>query len=100
MVFSLALKDGRAFFRNRFVRTAGFLAEQAARRPLLRTTFSKGAADGGRLFNPFDLTFKNVANTGVLHWGGKLYALWEVRTGGGHKVWKSRAGCILHNSPA
>ena len=52
---------------------------QAAGRPLLRTTFSKGAADGSRLFNPFDLTFKNVANTGVIHWGGKLFALWEVR---------------------
>ena len=46
---------------------------------MLRTTFSKGAADGSRLFNPFDLTFKNVANTGVIHWGGKLFALWEVR---------------------
>ena len=29
-------------------------------------------------FNPFDLAFKNIANTCVLHWNDKLYALWEV----------------------
>jgi hypothetical protein len=28
MVFSLAIKDGKAFFRNKFVQTKGFLAEQ------------------------------------------------------------------------
>jgi hypothetical protein len=28
MIFSMAFKDGKAFWRNRFVRTAGFLAEQ------------------------------------------------------------------------
>ncbi|GAX74565.1 hypothetical protein CEUSTIGMA_g2014.t1 [Chlamydomonas eustigma] len=78
MVFSVAFKDGHAFFRNKFVRTEGFVKEQEAGRPLLRTTFSKGAADGGLLFNPFDLTFKNVANTGVVYWAGKLYALWEA----------------------
>jgi hypothetical protein len=46
-----------------------------------RTAFTRGAADGNPLFNPFDFTLKNVANTGVLAWGGKLYALYEV--GGG-----------------
>lgn len=78
MVFSLAFKDGRAFFRNRFVRTEGFVQEQAAGKPLYRTTFSSGAADGSPLFNPLDLSFKNVANTGIVHWAGKLYALWEA----------------------
>eukprot|EP00195_Chlamydomonas_chlamydogama_P010574 CAMPEP_0202902346 /NCGR_PEP_ID=MMETSP1392-20130828/16799_1 /ASSEMBLY_ACC=CAM_ASM_000868 /TAXON_ID=225041 /ORGANISM="Chlamydomonas chlamydogama, Strain SAG 11-48b" /LENGTH=605 /DNA_ID=CAMNT_0049589095 /DNA_START=178 /DNA_END=1995 /DNA_ORIENTATION=+ len=77
MVVSLAIKDGRAYFRNKYVRTKGFVAEQAAGRPLFRSTFSSGAADGG-LFNPFDLKFKNVANTGAVYWAGKLYALWEA----------------------
>lgn len=78
MVFSVAFKDGRAFFRNRFVRTQGFVQEQEAGKPLFRTTFSSGAADGSALFNPLDLSFKNVANTGIVHWGGRLFALWEA----------------------
>lgn len=38
MVLSIAFKDGKAFFRNRFVRTKGFLAEQVGLRcrPLTR----------------------------------------------------------------
>ena len=28
MIFSLAFKDGRAYFRNKFVKTKGFLKEQ------------------------------------------------------------------------
>lgn len=55
---------------------------QEAGRPLYRNTFSKGSADGGRWFNPLDLKFKNVANTGVIFWAGKLLALWEVRQTG------------------
>ncbi|KAG2446058.1 hypothetical protein HXX76_000660 [Chlamydomonas incerta] len=78
MVFSLAFKQGQAFFRNRFVRTEGFKAEQKAGRPLFRNSFTRGAVDGSVNFNPFDLNFKNVANTGVLPWGGQLYALWEA----------------------
>lgn len=77
MILSLAFKDGKAFFRNRFVRTKGFEEEQAAGKILYRNTFTKGAANGSRWFNPFDLKFKNIANTNVLHWAGKLYALWE-----------------------
>lgn len=51
---------------------------QAAGRPVHRTAFTRGAADGSLLFNPFDMQMKNVANTGVLHWGNKLLALYEV----------------------
>ncbi|KXZ52551.1 hypothetical protein GPECTOR_9g595 [Gonium pectorale] len=77
MILSLSFKDGRAYFRNRFVRTEGFVKEQAAGRPLFRNSFTRGSADGSLFFNPFDLSFKNVANTGVLSWAGQLYALWE-----------------------
>ncbi|KXZ49892.1 hypothetical protein GPECTOR_19g343 [Gonium pectorale] len=78
MVFSIAFTNGKAYFRNRFVRTKGFLAEQAAGRPLFRNSFTRGAVDGSGAFNPFDLDFKNVANTGVLPWAGQLFALWEA----------------------
>ena len=33
---------------------------------------------GGWLNNIFDIKFKNIANTNVIYWGGKLLALWEA----------------------
>ncbi|HEY9906641.1 MAG TPA: carotenoid oxygenase family protein, partial [Thermosynechococcaceae cyanobacterium] len=33
---------------------------------------------GGWLANAFDFRLKNVANTNILYWGGKLLALWEA----------------------
>ena len=48
----------------------------------LRNAFTSGSMDDNPFFNPFDLAFKNVANTCVLSWAGKVYALWEVG------VWK------------
>ena len=67
----------RVRFANKFVRTKGFVEEQAARRALYRTPFTRGAADGSWLFNPLDMSLKNVANTGALTWNGELYALYE-----------------------
>lgn len=81
-VFSLAFPGGGRMprFVNKYVRTEGFVAEQAAGKPLYRNAFTRGAADGSStaFFNPFDLSFKNVANTGVLFWAGRLWALWEA----------------------
>ena len=87
MVFRIAFPgDGRAHFRNRFVRTAGFLSEQNVGSPFMRTPFSKRPEHdtvGGR--SPLDLTrFKNVANTGVLYWGNRLFAMYE--TGKPHEL--------------
>jgi all-trans-8'-apo-beta-carotenal 15,15'-oxygenase len=69
--------SGGVRFKNKFVRTKGFVEEQAAGRPLFRTAFTRGAADGNPFFNPFDFNLKNCANTGVLNWGGRLLALYE-----------------------
>lgn len=77
MVVAISFQDGRAFYRNRFVRTEGFVAEQRAGRPLFRGVFGT-QRPGGWLANAFDLRLKNVANTGVLHWAGRLLALWEA----------------------
>ena len=106
MIFSVAFKAGKAYFRNKFVKTKGFLEEQvggqnhawsggpkgsyddgiappsllqALGKAKYRNAFTSGSMDDNPFFNPFDINFKNVANTCVLHWGGKLYALWEVR---------------------
>ncbi|MCG8350170.1 MAG: carotenoid oxygenase family protein [Chloroflexales bacterium] len=77
MVCSFMFADGKAFFRNRFVRTEGYLAEQQAGKMLYRGVFGT-QKPGGPLANAFDLRLKNVANTSVLHWGDKLLALWEA----------------------
>ncbi len=77
MVVAVSFRDGQAYYRNRFVRTEGFLAEQRAGRPLYRGVFGT-QRPGGWLANAFDLRLKNVANTGVLPWAGRLLALWEA----------------------
>jgi all-trans-8'-apo-beta-carotenal 15,15'-oxygenase len=77
MICAIAFQNGRAHFRNRFVRTEGFLAEQEAGRILYRGVFGTQKA-GGWLANAFDVRIKNIANTSVLYWGDKLLALWEA----------------------
>jgi len=68
-------------FRNAFVRTPGFVEEQRAGAPRLRTAFTRGTPGGGRWANPLDLlnldSLKNVSNTGLLQWQGKLLSLYE-----------------------
>lgn len=54
------------------------MKEQAAGKMLYRGAFSVGNPSGGRFFNPFNFAVKGIANTGVLNWGGKLLALYEV----------------------
>jgi all-trans-8'-apo-beta-carotenal 15,15'-oxygenase len=77
MVNAFAFKDGRAYFRSRYVRTEGYVAEQEAGTVLYRGVFGT-QKPGGWLRNAFDLKLKNVGNTNVLHWGDKLLALWEA----------------------
>lgn len=77
MVVAVTFEDGRAYYRNRLVRTAGLLAERRAGRPLFRGVFGT-QLPGGWAANAFNLRLKNVANTGVLPWGGRLHALWEA----------------------
>ena len=77
MVCAIAFNQGRAHFRNRFVRTEGFLAEQKAGKLLYRGVFGT-QKPGGWLANAFDFQLKNIANTNIIYWGGKLLALWEA----------------------
>uniref|UniRef100_A0A6U7ZC62 Dioxygenase n=1 Tax=Eutreptiella gymnastica TaxID=73025 RepID=A0A6U7ZC62_9EUGL len=64
-------------FSSKFVRTEGYMKEQEAGRALYRGAFSTGNTTGSWFYNPFDMNFKNIANTGVVAWGDKLLALWE-----------------------
>jgi all-trans-8'-apo-beta-carotenal 15,15'-oxygenase len=77
MVCAFTFQDGRAHFRNRFVQTQGYLEEQEAGKILYRGVFGTQKA-GGWLANLLDLRLKNIANTNVIYWGGKLLALWEA----------------------
>jgi all-trans-8'-apo-beta-carotenal 15,15'-oxygenase len=77
LICSIALRDGQAYFRNRFVRTAGYVAEQQAQKPLYRGVFGT-QKPGGPLANAFDLKLKNIANTHIVYWADKLLALWEA----------------------
>jgi all-trans-8'-apo-beta-carotenal 15,15'-oxygenase len=77
MICAIAFDKGRAHFRNRFVRTEGYLKEQKAGKILYRGVFGT-QKPGGWLANAFDFQLKNIANTNVIYWGGKLLALWEA----------------------
>lgn len=77
MICAIAFSNGRAQFRNRFVQTKGYVEEQKAGRILYRGVFGT-QKPGGWLANAFDTRIKNIANTQVIYWGGKLLALWEA----------------------
>lgn len=46
LVCTFAFKEGKAFFRNKYVRTEGFVREQREQKPLYRSAFNKGLPDG------------------------------------------------------
>jgi all-trans-8'-apo-beta-carotenal 15,15'-oxygenase len=68
--------DGqRVRYRNRYVRTAEFVAEEQAERMLYRSFGTN--LPGGFLKNALKMQFKNTANTSVIWHGGQMLALWE-----------------------
>lgn len=77
MISAITFQNGQAHYRNRFVRTQAFLEEQQAGKILYRGVFGT-QKPGGWLANFMDLRLKNIANTQVIYWGGKLLALWEA----------------------
>lgn len=79
MVTAVDIQNGRALFRNRFVRTAVFNEECKSRKISSRGAFGTPKT-GGVLANAFDLRLRDVANTNVIYWAGKLLALFESTT--------------------
>jgi all-trans-8'-apo-beta-carotenal 15,15'-oxygenase len=76
MVSAVTFQNGTALFRNKFVRTKGYKREIKAKKILYRGIFGTRAS-GGWLANLFALNPKNVANTNIIYWAGRLLALWE-----------------------
>ena len=77
MICRITLQNGKAHFCNRFVQTEAYQAEQIAGKFLYRGVFGT-QKEGGWKTNAFDVNLKNIANTQVVYWGGKLLALWEA----------------------
>lgn len=74
MLHGLRVRDGRATYRSRYVRTEGWLEEDKAKKAL----YSGMAAppDLARLAKGKE-GYKNAANTALVWYDGKLLALWE-----------------------
>ena len=79
-ICAISFNKGQAHFRNRYVRTEGYLAERKAGKILYRGVFGTQKS-GGWLSNALDFKLKNVANTNVIYWGSQLIALWEASHG-------------------
>ena len=77
MICAISFCSDRVHFRNRFVKTPEYLAEQQAGEILYRSVFGT-QREGGFWNNWFDFSFKNPANTNVVYQGDKLLALWEA----------------------
>ena len=64
-------------YTGNFVKTEYFLEEEEKDEILFRNVFGT-EPKGGPLKNALDLTLKNVANTNVVLWNNRLFALWEA----------------------
>ena len=73
MIHGVVLRDGRASYRNRFVRTRGFEIERKEGRALWT-----GLTEMPQLQDPpHGMLFKNAGNTAMVWHDRKLLALWE-----------------------
>jgi all-trans-8'-apo-beta-carotenal 15,15'-oxygenase len=87
MMTAVTFHNGKAWFRNRYIETKGYLDEKEAGKVLYRGVFGTARSKGKWWSNIFDIkTQKNVANTHVLFQPNakqqgravpRLYALWE-----------------------
>jgi carotenoid cleavage dioxygenase-like enzyme len=71
MVHGFTIRDGKASYRNRYVKTAGLAAEMRAGKSLFG-----GLAEMPKEIGP-EGPFKNAANTNIIGYANRLLALWE-----------------------
>ncbi|MGB0921810.1 MAG: carotenoid oxygenase family protein [Alphaproteobacteria bacterium] len=72
MIHAITFDDGKVHWRNRWVRTEKFEAERKAGETLMASSFNDMTPDPRAAGIPL-----NVANTAIVHHGGKLLALEE-----------------------
>jgi all-trans-8'-apo-beta-carotenal 15,15'-oxygenase len=66
----------QVLFRNKFIETEGYIKDKEMAGMSQRGLFGTKKT-GGRIANLFQMDYKHVANTNVIHSGESLYALWE-----------------------
>jgi carotenoid cleavage dioxygenase len=76
MVHSFVLRDGRAAYRNRYVRTAGLTAEMKAGKALYGGLIDSAPPSSDAPVS--EAPFKNAANTNIIGYANRLLALWEA----------------------
>ena len=71
MVHAIFFEDGKASYRNRYIRSKDFLADE--KNQLRRSgIFNKAVSDGS------STVYKNTANTDLIMHAGELMALWYI----------------------
>ena len=74
-ITAFTFKEGKCHYTGRFVETDYYLEEQASNNVMYRNVFGTQPAN---IFQNFlNVNLKNVANTNVVKWGGRLFTLWE-----------------------
>ncbi len=73
MLHATEIENGRASYRNRWIRTEGFEKEREAGKALWT-----GFAELGDPKSPDGNPFKNLANTALVYHGNRALALWEA----------------------
>mmetsp|Transcript_2587 Transcript_2587/g.2693 ORF Transcript_2587/g.2693 Transcript_2587/m.2693 type:complete len:593 (+) Transcript_2587:54-1832(+) len=76
MISAITMKGGNVTYRNSYVRTRAFMKELKTRQMAARGTFGNHKFPGV-IGNFLSLKLKNVGNTNVIWWGGRLLALYE-----------------------
>ena len=72
MVHAVHFRDGKASYRNRYVRTEAYQRESEADESLW-----VGLMEPGK-YNPKDMPLKDTANTDLIYHNGSLLALWYL----------------------
>nr|WP_243147069.1 carotenoid oxygenase family protein [Scytonema sp. UIC 10036] len=72
MIHRVHINDGKACYRNRYVRTEGFEIERKENKAIW-----PGLLNLPRFDQPHGIMMKNVANTALVWHNGRLLALWE-----------------------
>ncbi|MFN6568431.1 carotenoid oxygenase family protein [Dendronalium sp. ChiSLP03b] len=73
MLHGVNISNGKASYRNRYIRTEGFEIEQKQGKAIW-----PGLLNLPRFDSPYGLMMKNTANTSTIWHAGKLLALWEA----------------------
>ncbi|MEM1169552.1 MAG: carotenoid oxygenase family protein [Cyanobacteria bacterium P01_H01_bin.35] len=73
MIHNVNISNGKASYRNRYVRTEAFEIEKQAGKAIWPGLMNLPRFDG-----PHGIMMKNVANTSLVWHAGKLLALWEA----------------------